>query len=124
MPTETPDFQKKEQHDMEILCVKEVARFIKRSKSWVYQNYEKLGGVNVGSSLFFPSKEEIYERLFQQKKGVVGVLFPPQQNALHRSGIQAEKTCSGSGGGQKEGGKTAAAGQSGENRHGLLDVIE
>ncbi len=47
----------------------EVARFLRRSLSWVYKNSKALGGVKLGGSLLFPGKEDIYERLFGEMKG-------------------------------------------------------
>ena len=48
-----------------IMTVEETARFMRKSVSWVYKNSADLGGRKLGGSLFFPSKEDLYERLFQ-----------------------------------------------------------
>lgn len=54
-----------------IQTVEEVAQFFQKSPSWVYRNWKKLGGKKLGGSLFFPSKEDIYERLlFKNTKTV------------------------------------------------------
>jgi len=53
-----------------IQTVEEVARFCHKSRSWVYKNWQKLGGRKLRGSLFFPRKEDLYERLFSKKEGV------------------------------------------------------
>jgi hypothetical protein len=92
------------------MCVKDVAKFLKKSQSWVYKNFEILGGVKVGGSVLFPSKEKIYERLFQQEKEVVRVLLPVQKTAVHGGRVQEEK-----------GSKETAKPEDRRNRHGLFD---
>ena len=47
-----------------IMTPEEVARFLKKSTSWVYKNWQRLGGVKLGGSLFFPRKEDLYEHIF------------------------------------------------------------
>jgi len=42
----------------------EVAQFLHKSPSWVYKNWQLLGGVKLRGSLFFPNKEDLYEHLF------------------------------------------------------------
>jgi len=48
----------------EIMVPEEVARYLRKSLSWVYKNWEVLGGRKLRGSLFFPGKEDLYERLF------------------------------------------------------------
>ena len=108
---------------MEILCVKDVAEFFKISRAWVYKNYELIGGVKIGGSVRFPSRKERYERLFQQKKGMVGVLLPPQETTLHQGRIQNQKGCSGIRSREKKGGKGAETAKTRDNRHGLLGTV-
>ncbi len=57
-------------HD--ILTPEEVAQYLRISTSWVYKNWQALGGRKLGGSLFFPRKEDLYERLFckRQEQGV------------------------------------------------------
>jgi hypothetical protein len=43
-----------------ILTPEEVAQFFRKSTSWVYKNWEELGGRKLGGSLFFPRKEDLY----------------------------------------------------------------
>ena len=52
-----------------ILTPEEIAQYLRKSLSWVYKNWQVLGGVKLGGSLFFPSKEDLYERLFGKGKG-------------------------------------------------------
>ena len=120
MQSQPPHFQKSDTHVIEVMCVKDVAKFLKRSASWVYKNYQELGGVKVGGSVLFPAKEKIYERLFQQKEEMVGVLLPLQKTALHQSRISKKKGCSGSRGRKKKGDQKTKE-NTGRNRHGLLD---
>lgn len=103
-----------------IMTPDEVALFFKKSTSWVYKNWKKLGGAKLGGSLFFPSKEDLYEQLFQEGKGVE-VRLRPQGNQVYRSLVQNKKRSSTSkitkGGRIKE--STTAT--ENPNRHGLLE---
>ena len=49
-----------------ILTVKDVASYLHKSDTWVYRHWRKLGGVKVGGSVLFPSKEIVYEYIFQK----------------------------------------------------------
>ena len=42
---------------------------MRKSTSWVYKNWQALGGRKLGGSLFFPKKEDLYERLFCKRQG-------------------------------------------------------
>lgn len=63
------------------LTPKEVAHYIGKSVSWVYKYQNVLGVKKLKGSLFFPNKEELYERLFHQEEGV--------EVRLHAKGKQA-----------------------------------
>jgi hypothetical protein len=39
-----------------IMTPEEVAQFLRKSVSWVYKNWEALGGRKLKGSLFFPNK--------------------------------------------------------------------
>lgn len=67
----------------EVMTPDEVAKFFKKSTSWVYKNWKILGGAKLGGSLFFPNKEELYDLLFQKKKGVE-VRHHSQRNHVQR----------------------------------------
>ena len=73
-----------------IMTPEEVARFLKKSTSWVYKNWQRLGGVKLGGSLFFPRKEDLYERIFCQGEGVALRLHPAGKK-IHRSLVQDQK---------------------------------
>jgi len=104
-----------------IMTPEEVAQFFQKSTSWVYKNWKELGGVKLGGSLFFPNKEDLYEQLFQKRKGVE-VRFHPQGNQVHRDLVQNQKR--GQVGRSKEKGGAKQTGISDEdaNRHGLFDA--
>jgi predicted DNA-binding transcriptional regulator AlpA len=62
--------------EYEILTPEEVARFLKKSTSWIYKNWQELGGRKLGGSLFFPRKEELYEHIFHQRERMEVRLHP------------------------------------------------
>jgi len=43
----------------DIMTPEEVAQFLHKSPSWVYKNWQLLGGVKLRGSLFFPSKGKV-----------------------------------------------------------------
>jgi hypothetical protein len=102
-----------------IMTPDEVAQFFKKSTSWVYKNWKKLGGAKLGGSLFFPSKEDLYEQLFQERKGVEIRLHLPG-NQVHGDLVQNQKRGSTSRSKQKGGIKEASTDSDDQNRHGLL----
>lgn len=105
--------------EKDILTPEEAARYLRKSLSWVYKNAELLGGRKLGGSLFFPAKEDLYERIFCQRKGME-VRLHPHENQVHGNLVQ-NKNRSQKGCGQKErGGKESAADRGGANRHGIL----
>ncbi len=71
----------------EIMTPEEVAQFLRKSLSWVYKNWGKLGGVKLGGSLFFPNKEDFYERLFNKGQRVA-VRLHPGEATVHPSLVQ------------------------------------
>ena len=109
----------------DILTPEEVAQFFRKSTSWVYKNWKELGGRKLGGSLFFPRKEDLYERLFDKGKGVE-VRLHPERNQAH-GGVVQNKKAGKTGRGKKKGGnsKAKATGDRGDpNRHGLLGTGE
>jgi glycerate kinase len=105
----------------EIMTPEEVAQYLKKSVSWVYKNWRVLGGVKLMGSIFFPRKEEIYERIFQKRQGVE-VRLHPKQAEVHGSMVQHKTTGKG-GRGKKTGRVEEPAGNNGSgedaNRHNL-----
>jgi len=52
----------------EVMTPDEVAKFFKKSTSWVYKNWKILGGAKLGGSLFFPNKEELFTNYYFKKR--------------------------------------------------------
>lgn len=97
----------------------EVAQFFKKSTSWVYKNWKKLGGAKLGGSLFFPSKEDLYGLLFEKGKGME-IRLHPQGNQVHGVLVQNEKRGSASRNDKEGGIKESTADTGDQDRHGLL----
>ena len=102
-----------------ILTPEEVARFLRKSTSWVYKNWQELGGRKLGGSLFFPGKENLYERIFSQGKGME-VRLHPQRNPTIQSRIQNQNFGQKSRSQKKGGLRKTETGDKDSNRHGLL----
>ena len=102
-----------------IMTPDEVAAFLKKSLSWVYQHWKELGGAKLGGSLFFPSKEDLYERLFGNRQGVE-VRLHPQGGQAHGSLVQDQKRSVAGRGAKTGGGTQPASGGGSDDRHGLL----
>ena len=75
--------------EYDILTPEEVARYLRKSTSWVYKHWQELGGRKLGGSLFFPGKEDLYERLFGKGKGVE-VRLHPGGNQIHQGLVQTK----------------------------------
>jgi len=108
----------------DILTPEEVARFFRKSTSWVYKNWKELGGRKLGGSLLFPRKEDLYERLFCKRIGVEVRLHPARDKAygsLVQNKNKGKKSRS-----KKKGGINKSKTSNGEdsNRHGLLKPCE
>jgi len=106
----------------DILRPEEVAQYLRKSTSWVYKNWRELGGRKLGGSLFFPRKENLYERLFGKGKGLE-VRLQPGRNQAHEGLVQTKtgRPKSGhieKGGVKKSGSDDKSAGN--PNRHGIL----
>src|SRR5262245_1268082 len=102
-----------------IMTPDEVARYLRKSTSWVYKNWQMLGGVKLRGSLFFPRKEDLYERLFSKEQGLE-IRLHHRPRAIH-GGMVQDQAASQAGRGPKKGGSSQRAEQSSDaNRHGLL----
>ena len=102
-----------------IMNAEEVAKYLQKSLSWVYKNWKILGGRKLGGSLFFPSMEDLYERIFCEGKGME-VRLHPQKNQAHKCLVQNEEGST-RGRSKEKGGDTKVAMQHDDlNRHGLL----
>ena len=111
----------------EIMTPEEVAEFLKVSVKSVYKHQKELGGKKLGGSLRFPSKEDLYERLFRQGKEALEVRIQRPERALHSAELQHKKGGSAGGGAKKGGAKKSATGGIGgdaPNKYGLLDAMQ
>jgi predicted DNA-binding transcriptional regulator AlpA len=108
-----------EQRNDEILTAKEVATFLKKSPSWVYDNWEEIGGVKLGGSYLFPKKEKLYERLFSKRERVE-IRLHNERTEIHGSMVQNQK--GGERGRSQKARRVKKSGSSdgAPNRHGLL----
>jgi hypothetical protein len=105
-----------------IMTPEEVALYFRKSISWVYKNWRILGGRKLGGSLYFPSKEDLYECIFGQRNGME-IRLHPERNQAFGSRIQDKNKGKASrikekGGDRQSGIKCHDAGDS--DRHGLL----
>ncbi len=106
-----------------IMTPEEVAKYLRKSISWVYKNRQALGGRKLKGSLFFPKKEDLYERLFHQGERVEIRLHPKKIQA-NRSLVQ-NKNRGQAGRVQKKGGDFKSQGREGDpNRHGILGACQ
>ena len=101
-----------------ILTPEEVAQYLRKSSSWVYKNWEVLGGRKLGGSVFFPRKEELYERIFCKGEGME-VRLHPDPKQVHKNRIQnqgkSQKSRS-----KKKGGNKQSENSANPNRHGIF----
>jgi len=100
-----------------ILTPEETAQYLRKSLSWVYKNAEILGGRKLGGSLFFPAKEDLYERIFSKREGVE-VRLHPAGNQVYGSLVQ-NKNRGQTGRSKKKGGNKESETRA-TNRHRLL----
>ena len=106
-----------------IMTVEDTALFMRKSVSWVYKNSADLGGRKLGGSLFFPSKEDLYERLFNKRERSQ-VRFRVPERKVHQC-VAKNKNRSQTGRGKKTRGvEKPKTGSGGTNRHGLLGPCE
>ena len=75
--------------DKHIMTPKETAQYLRKSLSWVYKNSAALGGRKLGGSLFFPAREDLYERIFCKREGVE-VRIHPHGNQAYGNLVQNE----------------------------------
>ena len=103
-----------------ILTPEETAQYLRKSLSWVYKNAEILGGRKLGGSLFFPAKEDLYERIFYKRQGME-VRLHTKRNQVHGSLVQNKKRGQTGRSKEKGGNQKAETGTGDSNRHGLLE---
>ena len=97
----------------------EVAQFLRKSVSWVYKNWQRLGGRKLGGSLLFPGKEDLYERLFYKGEGVE-VRLHPTGNQEHESLVPNQKRSNKSRIKKEKGGGKPATRHRDSDRHGIF----
>ena len=107
----------------DIMTVEEVAKYFQRSISWVYKNWMLLGGRKLGGSLFFPTKEDLYESIFQEDERVE-VRFHSEKKQIHRPVVQNKKGGKKSRSRKTKGGTESDNEGGSPNRYGLLDVAQ
>ena len=105
----------------EIMTPEEVARYLQKSISWVYKNWQVLGGRKLRGSLFFPRKEDLYERLFNKGKGME-VRLHPKGKQVHVDLVQNKSRGKTSRSKKKGGDQKSEARDTDPNRHGILGV--
>ncbi len=106
-----------------ILTPEEIAQYLRKSLSWVYKNAEILGGRKLGGSLFFPAKEDLYERIFSKRQGVE-IRLHTKGNQVHGSLVQNKNRSKTSRSKEKGGNKKSKDGTEDPNRYGLLNLGE
>jgi predicted DNA-binding transcriptional regulator AlpA len=104
-----------------ILSLEETAQYLQKSKSWIYKNWKILGGRKLGGSLFFPSKEDLYEYLFGKRERVE-VRLHPERNQAHGSMVHDKERSTVSRGRKKKGGVEPGPADRNPNRHGVLGI--
>jgi hypothetical protein len=104
-----------------IMTIEEISQYLRKSPSWVYRHVEELGGRKLGGSLFFPSKEDLYDSLFYGRERMA-VRIRTQESSIHQSRVREEKRGKSSRGGKTKGGEKPCCGADDPNRYGLLDI--
>jgi len=110
----------------DILNIEEVARYFRKSTSWVYKNWKILGGRKLGGSLFFPSKGELHELIFGNKQGVEIRLHPERQQTYQKLVQDQKRGTTGRSKTERGSIKSESRDSNGSNpnRHGLLGACE
>ncbi len=118
-----PEAQIDTASEVGIMTAEEVAQLLAKSTSWVYKHWQLLGGVKLGGSLFFPTMEDLYERLFNKGQRVA-VRLHTEEREVHPSLVQNQNRGQKGRSRQEKGGTESAERNSDPNRHGLLGVGE
>lgn len=105
----------------EIMTPEEVAQYLHKSLSWVYKNWQTLGGRKLRGSIIFPRKEDLYEHLFGKRQRVE-VRLHPQRGQVHGSLVRNKKQGEASRSKKKGGNSKSEAGDGDPNRHRLLGI--
>ena len=108
--------------DTYINNVEDVAKYLRKSPSWVYKNWKVLGGRKLRGSLFFPRNEDLYERILFKGKKAVSVRVHREGNQIHGNLVQTENRSTRSRGQEKGGNQKSEATDDSPNRHDLFDA--
>ncbi len=103
-----------------MMNIEEAAKYLRKSRSWVYKNWRIIGGRKLGGSLIFPSKEDLYERLLFSKEKAVAVRVHRERNSAHGNLVQNENRGEKCRIRKKGEDQKSEAGCDDPNRHGLL----
>lgn len=103
-----------------MMTIEEVAEYLHKSPSWVYKNWRILGGKKLGGSLFFPAKEELYERILFKKQKKVEIRLHQKRNQVHGNLVGDKRSGKGSRVQKKGGTEEPETGGNDPNRHKLL----
>lgn len=109
-------------HGVEVSSPEDIARFLRKSVSWVYKHWNELGGVKVGGSIFFPDKETLNEFIFSKWKRVE-VRLHPEEATVHGPVVSNQKRSQTCGGSKKGGNLKSQSGpeeNNNPNRHALF----
>jgi hypothetical protein len=94
----------------------DIAKMFNQSLAWVSKNYKKLGGVKIGGRMFFPPREQLYERIFCGEEGMALRLYD-EGREIHSSMVQNQER-----GQRGRRSKKTEIEQADINRHGLFNV--
>lgn len=104
-----------------MMTIEEVAEYLHKSPSWVYKNWRILGGKKLEGSLFFPAKEDLYERILFTKQKGVEIRLHQKRNQVHGNLVGDKRRGKGSRVQKKGGTEKPETGDNDPDRHGLLD---
>ena len=107
----------------DIMKVEDVANYLQKSTSWVYKNWKAIGGRKLEGSLFFPKKEDLYERLFGKEERVE-IRLHSERDQAHRNLVQNKKRSKKSRSRKKKGGAKSSSTGKDPNRYGLLGAVQ
>lgn len=103
--------------------IEEAARFFQKSKSWIYKNWKILGGKKLGGSLFFPAKEDLYERVFRERsEEKVEIRLHHERNQAHKRLVSKKEGGITSRSKAKGGNQESKTADDNPNRHNLFDI--
>ncbi len=106
-----------------IMTPEEVAQYLRKSLSWVYKNWRLLGGRKLRGSIFFPKKEDLYERLFSKGEGME-IRLHPERSQVYKQLVQNQNRGQRGRIQKKVGDSKPEGGEGDPDRHGILGIGE